>query len=355
MVADIINTKQSIDDDLPDAFLRAHQRQRPLLTHLNADTTWLLSLPCSGHRASLPGRAFYNILIDPWLKGSQSDVASWFSTQWHVVESSVQSIIELNALLHKAESVCLGEEAEKSWAPNGLDSNYIDLVAVCHEFTDHCHEATLKEIVSSVPVFATPKAKDLIQSWKHFDTVVETPAFKQGTDWHDTSVKPLPDWLGVSRLITEGNSLYYHSALIICANKEGESGAEAVIYTPHGVEHETFSAVATAQPRLQTLALLHGLHDVSIRLSKQLNLGLQNALKAQKVLQARYWVGTHDEVKKGGGFIGPLLRRKAWTIADALLPKEETAADVTDNSTRRVSGEDVSYVDLANGKALLLE
>ena len=354
MVADILNTKQSIEDDFPDAFLLAHQKQRPLLTHLNADTTWLLSLPCSGHRASLPGRVFYNILIDPWLKGSQSDVASWFSTQWHVVESSVQTVAELNVLLDKAESRCSGKQAGQSSAIVSSDSNYIDLVAVCHEFTDHCHEATLKEVAPSVPVFATPKAKGLIQSWKHFDTVVETPSFKQGTDWHDTSVKPLPDWLGVSRLITEGNALYYHSALIICANQVGDEGAEAVIYTPHGVEHQTFAAVATAHPRLQTLALLHGLHDVSIRLSKQLNLGLRNALKAREVLQARYWVGTHDEVKKGGGFIGPLLRRKAWTIADALLQKEK-AAENSDTGTRRMSVEDVSYVDLGNGKALLLE
>jgi L-ascorbate metabolism protein UlaG (beta-lactamase superfamily) len=31
----------------------------------------------------------------------------------------------------------------------------IDVVAVCHEFTDHCHRETLEEVGKDVPVFAT--------------------------------------------------------------------------------------------------------------------------------------------------------------------------------------------------------
>jgi hypothetical protein len=60
------------------------------------------------------------------------------------------------------------------------------------------------------------------------------------------------------------------------------------------------------------------LHDVSIALSKQLNLGAHNALKAQRMLNAKYWAGTHDEAKIGGGLIAPFLRRKAYSILDAL-------------------------------------
>jgi hypothetical protein len=36
------------------------------------------------------------------------------------------------------------------------------------------------------------------------------------------------------------------------------------------------------------------------------------------MLNAKYWVGTHDEVKIGGGLIAPFLRRKAYSILDAL-------------------------------------
>ena len=36
------------------------------------------------------------------------------------------------------------------------------------------------------------------------------------------------------------------------------------------------------------------------------------------MLRAKYWIATHDEVKKGGGFISWFLRRKIWTVEDAL-------------------------------------
>ena len=41
--------------------------------------------------------------IDPWLRGPQSDVASWFSRQWHTTISSVQSINELEDCLFEVE------------------------------------------------------------------------------------------------------------------------------------------------------------------------------------------------------------------------------------------------------------
>jgi hypothetical protein len=34
------------------------------------------------------------------------------------------------------------------------------------------------------------------------------------------------------------------------------------------------------------------------------------------MLKAKYWVGTHDEVKIGSGLITPFLRRKACSILD---------------------------------------
>jgi hypothetical protein len=59
----------------------------------------------------------------------------------------------------------------------------------------------------------------------------------------------------------------------------------------------------------------------STAFSKQLKLGAPNALKAQRMLKAKYWVGTHDEVKIGSGLIAPFLRRKAYSILDA--PRKE--------------------------------
>ena len=283
-------------------------------------------------------------MIDPWLQGTQSDVASWFSSQTHLIQSSVQTITELDAILAEIEDGLLDRAAEKP-------VTRIDLVAISHEFTDHCHEATLREVDPSVPVFSTAKAVDLMKSWRHFDSVSNMTSFSEAFDWRSASLSPLPQWLGLARLITPGNALYYHSAIVFCMRKADSDGAEAIIYTPHGVEAETFAMVASAKPAVETLAFMHGLHDVSITLTKQLNLGAHNAIKAQKLLNAPYWVGTHDEVKKGAGLIGPLLRRKQHTIEDAL----KQAAKEASNGGSSMTAKDVSWLELGNGESLLLK
>ena len=62
------------------------------------------------------------------------------------------------------------------------------------------------------------------------------------------------------------------------------------------------------------------------------------------MLRAKYWVGTHDEVKKGGGFVSWFLRRRVWSVAEAL---------------KEVSGEgdweDVRFQELRNGESRVLE
>lgn len=336
--------------------------QAPVLGHLNADTSWILSLPYPPSATRPRGRTRFNVLIDPWFTGAQSDVASWFSTQYHAIPSSIQNCSVLNAALAEAETESDRSILTQSSTPSSAEadisarSSYIDMVAISHEFTDHCHRATLEELLPSTPIFTTTKAAQLIRSWSHFHTVIDVPSLTATTDWRTTSISPLPAWLGISRLITEGNSLYYHSALVFCFSKpdKDDHTAKAVIYTPHGVESATFAQLASAQPPIETLAFLHGLHDVSITLSKQLNLGAHNAFKAQKLLKPKYWVGTHDEVKRGLGLIGPLLRRKAWTIDDAI--KKAGASSKASGNVKGDSGEEkVPYVDLGNGEILVLE
>ena len=336
-------SSERLKSDLKTSIRNGHESRRPVLTHLNADSSWLLSLPYPEDCPPPPGRLRYNIIIDPWLRGIQIDVAGWFSTQTHMIQSSVQTIAELDAVLAEIEDGLLDNTAEKP-------VTRIDLVAISHEFTDHCHEATLREVDPSVPVFSTVKAVELIELWKHFNSVTNMVSISEAFDWTSASLSPLPDWLGLARLITPGNALYFHSAIVFCIRKVDSDSAEAIIYTPHGVEAETFSTVASANPKIETLAFIHGLHDVSIALTKQLNLGALNAIRAQKLLNARYWVGTHDEVKKGTGLIGPLLYRKQHTIEDAL---KQTAKDAS-NGGSSMTAKDVSWLELGNGESLLL-
>ncbi|KEF56754.1 uncharacterized protein A1O9_06944 [Exophiala aquamarina CBS 119918] len=338
-------------DSLKESVRNAHQTRRPILTHLNTDTSWLLSVPYL-HRVPVPGqRSRYNILIDPWLRGPQEDVAGWFSKQWHAVESNVGSIYELEDLLRAAEDI---EHQGSRVSDSAIESSYIDAVVVSHEFTDHCHKATLHEVPPNVPVFASGKAARLIRSWNHFSIVVEMPTFSRGQDWRTTSTPPLPDSLGISRIVTNSDALYYHSAVLICmSDPESTAGAaEAVIYTPHGLATTAVITITTADPPVDALALLHGLHDVSIAWGMQLNLGAVNAIKAQQLLNAKFWIGTHDEDKNKSGFIAPLLRRKALTVPEAFA-QVQAFQNAAGDSDPAPAGAPV-YVELGNGESLLL-
>jgi hypothetical protein len=223
----------------------------------------------------------------------------------------------------------------------------------------------------------------MISSWNHFRTVLTTPTFStDSSDWRTHSLAPLPTWLSISRLTADKDALYYHSALLICFatapfppatprkrssllaihgdGVEPSSGglsvqdaAECVIYTPHGIPHTALEPIAVSDPPLTTLAFLHGLHDVSISTAQQLNLGAKSGLLAQRVLRAKYWVGTHDEIKKGGGLIGWFLRRKIWTLEDALKEAKLEADEL--GGTFRDTFEDTKFEEVRNGESRVLE
>jgi len=72
---------------------------------------------------------WFNVLIDPWLTGPQADFHKRFNQQWHVIKSCVENVNELGVRIHA--------------------------VIVSHEFTDHCHKATLEQVDPTVPVYAT--------------------------------------------------------------------------------------------------------------------------------------------------------------------------------------------------------
>ncbi|KLU87269.1 hypothetical protein MAPG_06270 [Magnaporthiopsis poae ATCC 64411] len=293
--------------------------------------------------------------------GPQSDVASWFSTQWHVVEPSVATIAELNDALREleGEDQATGEDKSQGGA-TGAPPCFIDAVVVSHEFTDHCHRATLEELPKVTPVLATDEAARLIGSWGHFDTVITTPPFSSASPpWKEalSACHPLlPPWLGVGRVVTPGNSLYYHSAIMIAfdavdpqapTSEDGE--AETILYSPHGIEADDLAFLPSSG--LKTLALLHGMHDVRIWMTKQLNLGAHNGLRSVRASGARYWIATHDEIKAGGGLISWLLRRTTYTLKDAVEAEEARLADADGEE----AGGGYWFMELASGDAMVLE
>jgi hypothetical protein len=144
--------------EIRDSVVRSLATRRPLLHHLNADTSWLLQVPRPASAIKHGSRIYYNILIDPWFVGGQSDVARWFSQQWHATESAVKSIAEVEELIRQIEILVGGLRLGKGRQRNGemaVEETLIDAVAISHEFTDHCHKDTLLEVHKDVPVFAT--------------------------------------------------------------------------------------------------------------------------------------------------------------------------------------------------------
>jgi hypothetical protein len=361
------------------------KRRRPLLHHLNADSSWLLQIPrpqqpASSKDAKEPG--YFSILIDPWLDGPQSDVATWFSTQSHAIPSKYQTIKQVEDLARQNKSTT-------------ANTSPIDAVVISHEFSDHCHKETLLEISSAVPVFAPDKAYKLISSWKHFRLVIETPVFgSEIKDWHRLTLKPLPDWIAITRIIEAKNALYYHSAITVIFDSSHESHedtdstvkpeissgkilgpgtstapsteeapefkskaagesktvSECVVYTPHGIAPSALHATLMhADPQIQTLCLLHGMHDLALPV-QQLNLGAQNGLQVQRSLMPKYWVATHDEVKKGGGLVAIFLRRNAYTLDDALGKEASVKAESNGGSSSPIN-----FIEVDNGQSIVLD
>lgn len=285
----------------------------------------------------------------------------------------MQSIAEVNDLLREIESLVSDETyvGAQSSVPRidersrRRQNEYIDAVAISHEFTDHCNQHTLLELDPSTPIFATKFAAEVIRSWKHFVTVIETPPFSPSQcDWRTTSLAPLPKGIGISRMVTESDALYYHSAILITFDishhqqsifSKDSEGAECVIYTPHGIHaHDLrhLSHLPSAVPPIQTLALLHGLHDIRISV-KQLNLGAHNGLQAQRICKAKYWVSTHDEVKTAKGVITPFLYRKVLTLREAIEAEEQEKGGISDDS-ELADMRGLIFADLASGESLLL-
>ena len=127
--------------------------------------------------------------------------------------------------------------------------------------------------------------------------------------------------------------------------EEEEESAEAVIYTPHGIHSssEDLDLVTRAKPPIKTLAFLHGLEDITLGSAQQLNLGAHNGLEAQRKLNASYWIGTHDEDKKGTGLVGWLLRRKKLSVRDAVEAERKRRGRQRD-LLKRSAGEPIKPV-----------
>lgn len=140
---------------------------------------------------------------------------------------------------------------------------------------------------------------------------------------------------------------YYHSAILITYLPAPNAGAQAIIYTPHGIPSPSLSLQHLMSSGIEgVIALLHGLHEIwnPWWLGGKLNLGGQNGLRAVQQTRAKYWIGTHDEVKKGGGFVAWVLKRRIWGV-DEVMKREGMGDDGEMN---------LKHVNIGSGESIEL-
>ena len=112
-------------------------------------------------------------------------------------------------------------------------------------------------------------------------------------DWTTFTPGVLPSWMGIARLVSRFDVSYLHSAVVVCFNIDLNTSnerqpAEAIVYTPHGIGSDNYSLLSHAQPPIQPLALIHGLHEVSVCGLGHINLGAVNGLESQRMTGAKY-------------------------------------------------------------------
>lgn len=183
--------------------------------------------------------------------------------------------------------------------------------------------------------------------------------------WKAFTADALPSWLGGFRISQSWDISKTHAAVVVCFNLEQDGligsatledgSAEAVIYTPHGLQPENIKILSRASPPIRPLALIHGLQEVSIGWFGRINFGAVNGLECCENSRARYWVATHDEIKFGNGLIKFLLRYNALTVEEAIKKRKETkvkqhAHAVDDTKCTK----DFQFIGLNSGDSLLL-
>ena len=114
--------------------------------HLNGDASFLLSFePVPRTRATHPPPRPFLVLLDPWIVGPSKIFHAKISTTTHKEAACVSSLQEL---------------------PEP------DLVIISQHKSDHCNEATLKQLPASgtkTIILAEPNSARTIRSWKYFD------------------------------------------------------------------------------------------------------------------------------------------------------------------------------------------
>ena len=210
--------------------------------------------------------------------------------QHHVETPAFQSIAAVNDLISDIESAASGDPLSE---PEG--KSQIDGVVVGHFANDHANYETLKQISPAIPIFVAENALTRVQSWKHFETVVQIPEFGEddGLDWRTASATQaphLPSWLAVWRISGPKRNPALHWAICIVFETDGADQAEAecIIQSPHGPYLEYIAIMKRLDPPVKTLALLHTTKESWYYGWGLANMGARHGAQVAEAVEPKY-------------------------------------------------------------------
>lgn len=113
------------------------------IKHLNTDASFQITFTPTTP-PSLPSPPAFHILLDPWITGPSKILHSKISLTRHKHPACITSLTQLPPP---------------------------DLVIISQSKSDHCNEATLRQLPRDGPtlILAEPAAARIIRSWRHFD------------------------------------------------------------------------------------------------------------------------------------------------------------------------------------------
>lgn len=363
---------------------------RPLLHRLH-HSTHLVQIPRPAHAVKHGSRFYYNVLVDCRLSASKDKSRDWFSSSHQAGQTESGPISVAEELLREIELLagCTGsEDGSKSYDVIEDELSRLEtLVDVAVVRSDSLLDAALlRQIHANVPVFAPQMAFSQILELHHFRTVVLLPTFGAHgyKDWRDTTLPPLPEWVGLSVMPGVEDEPGAISTLLVTFNNHHHNGngasknaksmrtsnvgqkrhasidtsedsAEAIFFSEDGLADNDLRLLSSANPPIHPLAVSQGPKKLtqSLDVNRDEKQDQDHETPFAYMYSPKYHFFERNNVPdKGQGFL-------AWLIAKARLPfgggSQDRQGEPNAFANNVMSeGQDSEQVELVNGQSKML-
>jgi hypothetical protein len=325
---------------------------RPILTSLNGDNSWLISLPRPTAERQTSVKAYYHVVSDVWLSGPFAIFSKWLVSVGLPTEPAIADINGIKAVITEIEDAAeaAGAFSKPTSSTGSSKTLEVDAIFVNFHYNDHMDEKTLKTFSPDVPVFAAPEAAKTVQSWKHFDRVVTTNDITPAdTDWRKLHPgSPLPSWLNVFRLVGH-RELNFATAIVISPSEEQH---EVILYSPHSIrtDQPSLQTFLRATPQTSTLAMLHALQS-NFGWGYRFTLGAEGGLALERLVKPKYWIRSHWAALRYEGLF-------LWGVKDVLHTLDWALGREKEERLAKGEKEDLAkpnFIEVENGGCFVLE